>query len=33
MFMKSAAAIKKNRSRRSLSATDRFTLSAFVGIP
>lgn len=31
--MKSAATIKKNRSRRSLSATDRFTLSAFIGIP
>ena len=31
--MKAAATIKKNRSRRSLSKGDRFTLSAFVGIP
>jgi len=31
--MKAAATVKKNRSRRSLSKTDRFTLSAFVGIP
>jgi len=31
--MKTAATITKNRSRRSLSKTDRFTLSAFVGIP
>ena len=31
--MKAAATVKKNRSRRSLSKADRFTLSAFVGIP
>lgn len=31
--MKAAATIEKNRSRRSLSKGDRFTLSAFVGIP
>tara|TARA_B110000503_G_scaffold12501_1_gene16987 strand:- start:20920 stop:21831 length:912 start_codon:yes stop_codon:yes gene_type:complete len=31
--MKTTATIKKNRSRRSLSGTDRFTLSAFIGIP
>ena len=31
--MKAAATVKKNRSRRSLSKGDRFTLSAFVGIP
>ena len=31
--MKTATTIPKNRSRRSLSKTDRFTLSAFVGIP
>ena len=31
--MKTAATVNKNRSRRSLSKTDRFTLSAFVGIP
>jgi multiple sugar transport system permease protein/raffinose/stachyose/melibiose transport system permease protein len=31
--MKTAATIKKNRSRRSLSKTDRFTLATFVGIP
>ncbi|MEN9325154.1 MAG: hypothetical protein RL414_908 [Actinomycetota bacterium] len=31
--MKTAATVKKNRSRRTLSKTDRFTLSAFVGIP
>ena len=31
--MKAAATVKKNRSRRSLSQGDRFTLSAFVGIP
>ena len=31
--MKTAAAGKKTRSRRTLSKTDRFTLSAFVGIP
>ena len=31
--MKTAATGKKTRSRRTLSKTDRFTLSAFVGIP
>jgi multiple sugar transport system permease protein len=31
--MRTTATIKKNRSRRSLSGTDRFTLSAFIGIP
>ena len=31
--MKAAATVNKNRSRRSLSKADRFTLSAFVGIP
>ena len=31
--MKAAATVKKNRSRRSLSKGDRFTLSAYVGIP
>jgi len=31
--MKAAATVRKNRSRRSLSKGDRFTLSAFVGIP
>ena len=31
--MKTAATGKKTRSRRSLSKADRFTLSAFVGIP
>ena len=31
--MKAAATVKKNRSRRTLSKGDRFTLSAFVGIP
>ena len=31
--MKTATTSKKTRSRRSLSKTDRFTLSAFVGIP
>ncbi|NCW93351.1 MAG: sugar ABC transporter permease, partial [Actinobacteria bacterium] len=31
--MKTAATVKKKRSRRSLSNTDRFTLTAFVGIP
>ena len=31
--MKTAATVKKNRSRRSLSKVDRFTLGAFVGIP
>ena len=31
--MKTAATSKKTRSRRTLSKTDRFTLSAFVGIP
>ncbi len=31
--MKTAATVKKNRSRRSLSKTDRFTLATFVGIP
>ena len=31
--MKAAATVNKNRSRRSLSKGDRFTLSAFVGIP
>jgi len=31
--MKTTATVPKNRSRRSLSKTDRFTLSAFVGIP
>jgi len=31
--MKTAATVKRNRSRRSLSKTDRFTLTAFVGIP
>lgn len=31
--MKAAATVKKNCSRRSLSKGDRFTLSAFVGIP
>lgn len=31
--MTAAATVKKNRSRRSLSKSDRFTLSAFVGIP
>ena len=31
--MKTTTTIKKNRSRRSLSVADRFTLSAFIGIP
>ena len=31
--MKTAVTVPKNRNRRSLSKTDRFTLSAFVGIP
>jgi len=29
--MKTAATVNKNRSRRSLSKTDRFTLATFVG--
>ena len=31
--MRAAATVNKNRSRRTLSKSDRFTLSAFVGIP